>query len=113
MLTHLTTPPILPAAPPPTQRDTMDVAAERAVIDLKGNLTDLGYPEHFDIQSASLVSRLLGDLLLTTENYELLRLRTDSSNRAAVAATGEVMLLKMQDERRTRECDEVREEAYS
>lgn len=83
-------------------------ATEYAFLDLKEQLEALSYDEPLGLESAPLVSHLLGDLLLTTENYEVLRSRAEAAERSAAQAAGDAAPMRMEIARLTRECDEVR-----
>lgn len=64
-------------------------------------------------ESARLVSRLLGDLLLTTDGYELLRGRLEAAERSAAAAADAAAPLRKEHSRLLRQNSHLHAEAIA
>ena len=79
-----------------------------AFTELKRSLESLSYTEPLGYESSPLVQHLLEDLLVTTENYDLLRRRAEASERANSSAQSDVAPLRKEVSRLTRENNEVR-----
>ena len=96
------TPPIEPGhvLPEPTQ--------EAAYVELKQQLHALDYRQTLGLDSAPLVRRLLDDLLLTTNEYETLRLAKEDVERELAAALNGRRPLETENARLLRENNEVR-----
>jgi hypothetical protein len=95
-----------------TQTLLPDPEAEEAFIELQEQLRALDYDFPLEIQSASLARRLLDDLILTTENYELLRQAKEKLERDAKfgQATNKLRPLQAENSRLVRENNEVSSE---
>ncbi len=87
-----------------------DADAEDAFLELREQLNALDYNFPLDIESASLARRLLDDLILTTENYELLRQAKEQLEREAKHGhvANKLRPLQTENARLVRENNEVR-----
>lgn len=72
----------------------MDREIEASFLELKRQLRELQYSEPLGIESAPLVSRLVADLILTTENYELLREKYEDVERKYLSICEELEPLR-------------------
>jgi hypothetical protein len=82
--------------------------AEGAFLDLKRQLETFEYGEPLGIESAPLVRRLLDDLIVTTENYELLRQRSEALEQELATTAERYEPLERENARLVRENNRVR-----
>lgn len=100
--------PVEATTPPPDAGNVLpDARAEGAFVELRQQLHALDYRQPLGLETAPLVRRLLDDLLLTTNEYETLRLGKEGVERQLSQAVNDLRPLETENARLVRENNEV------